>query len=265
MPGSSCSYGDIVEGLRRIGLERGAVVEVHSSLKAMGWVDGGAATVVRALMDVVTPEGTVVMSAYPVTRAVPLTDEDRARGLAWKVRKLPLDSTEPTGMGAIADCFRTQAGVHCGTELHRTCAWGRDAEWHATGYQGLLALDGWCLLVGVGIDRCSSMHAAEYVPLPPEIARCLEVPEETRRLYDPELWDIGCGEGSPEDAWGKVWERADGQGLIRHGRVCSAASHLFRARSVVSIYRDWRRTDPHGLYGVPRPERAERSRAGHNA
>lgn len=253
MSASTSSYGDVVRDLRQLGLERGAVVEVHSSLKAMGWVDGGAPTVVRALMDVVTAEGTIVMSAYPVTRAVPLTDDDRARGLSWKVRKLPLDSPEPTGMGAIADSFRTHAGVHCGAELHRTAAWGREAEWHCSGYHGLLALNGWCLLIGVGIDRCSSMHAAEAVPLPPEIAAYLDVPPELLRLYDPSLWGIGYGDGTPEDAWGKVWECADRQGLIRHGSICSAPSHFFRARSVVGMYRDWRRTDPHGLYGVPRP------------
>jgi aminoglycoside 3-N-acetyltransferase len=43
----------IEEGLRRIGLSRGDIVEVHSSLSSLGWVEGGAATVVDALMNVV--------------------------------------------------------------------------------------------------------------------------------------------------------------------------------------------------------------------
>ena len=48
---------DILEtGLRTLGLGRGDAVEVHSSLSAFGWVDGGAATVVDALMHVVGTE-----------------------------------------------------------------------------------------------------------------------------------------------------------------------------------------------------------------
>jgi aminoglycoside 3-N-acetyltransferase len=251
----SCSYDDVVRGLLELGVARGAVVEVHGSLKAFGFVDGGAPTIVRALMDVVTPEGTIVMSAYPVTRPVPLTDEDRANGVSWKVRKLSLDSTEPTGMGLITDTFRTLPEVVCGSDLHRTCAWGHDAEWHCSGYHGLLALDGWCLLLGVGIGRCSSMHAGDYVPLPPAITAYWTVPPEVRRDYDPEMWEIGYGGGTPEDAWQKVWVLAEERGLTRRGFVCGAPCHYFRARSVVSIYKHWRQTDPYGLYGVPRPER----------
>jgi aminoglycoside N3'-acetyltransferase len=44
---------DIENGLRELGLRRGDVVEVHSSLSSFGWVEGGAATAVDALMAVV--------------------------------------------------------------------------------------------------------------------------------------------------------------------------------------------------------------------
>ena len=44
---------DIVDDLKRLGLERGAAVEVHSSLSRIGMVEGGAPTVIRALMEVV--------------------------------------------------------------------------------------------------------------------------------------------------------------------------------------------------------------------
>lgn len=249
-----CSYDHVVRGLRALGVQRGAVVEVHSSLKAFGRVDGGAPTIVRALMDTVSAEGTIVMSAYPVSLPVPLTEEDRSRGLTWKVRKLPLDSPERTGMGLIADTFRRLSDVVCGSDLHRTCAWGRDARWHCCGYHGLLAVDGWCLLLGVGIDRCSSMHAAEYTPLPAAITARWSVPQEVRREYDPQVWEIGYG-ADPEDAWQKVWAVADRRGLIEHGKVCDAPCHYFHARSVVGIYREWRESDPYGLYGLAEPGR----------
>jgi aminoglycoside N3'-acetyltransferase len=247
----SLTYPDIVDGLQQLGVKRGAVVEVHSSLSAFGWVEGGAETVLAALMDVVSPAGTLVMSAYPVSPALPLTDEDRALGITWKVRKLPMNGSERTGMGLIADTFRQRADVECGDGFFRTCAWGQDAEWHCEGYRGLLALDGWCLLLGVGIDRCSSMHAAEDAPLPVDIAAYMDIPAQARRAYDPQQWNIGGG-STPEDAWRKVWEAADRQGLVRHQQIGQAACHYFKARSVVAIYKHWRQTDPYGLYGVSR-------------
>ncbi|TVR57793.1 MAG: aminoglycoside N(3)-acetyltransferase [Spirochaetaceae bacterium] len=252
MPESSCSYGDIVDGLRALGVCAGAVVEVHSSLSAFGYVEGGASTIIKALTDVVTPEGTIVMSAYRVSRPVPLTAEDRARGVTWKVRRLPIESLEPSGMGIIADTFRSRADVYCGSDIHRTAAWGRDARWHCTGYDGLLAVDGTSLLLGVGIDRCSSMHAADFIPIPDAISAYWAAPADVQAAYDPHDWDVGCGE-TPDDAWEKVWRQADADGLIRHAQIGAAACHHFRARSVVGIYMEWRKTDPYGLYGVPRP------------
>ncbi len=40
---------DIIDGLKGLGLEHGTAVEVHSSLSSMGFVEGGAATVINAL------------------------------------------------------------------------------------------------------------------------------------------------------------------------------------------------------------------------
>lgn len=240
---------DIEVGLQRLRLARGATVEVHSSLRAFGRVEGGAEAIINALIRTVGSQGTIVMSAYPVSPAVPLSDEERARGITWKVRKLSEDSTERTGMGVVADTFRQRPDVICGTGPFRTCAWGRDAEWQCHGYHGLLAVDGWCLLLGVGIDRCSSMHAAEYVRLPAEIEAYWAVPEEIQRAYDPSVWSIGYG-STPHDAWQKVFEEADRRGLIRQGQIGQARCYLFKARTVVSIYRDWRQTDAYGLYGA---------------
>jgi aminoglycoside N3'-acetyltransferase len=54
-------------------------------------------------------------------------------------------------MGAIADEFRRRPGTVLGRGVHRVCAWGRDAQRHAEGYQHLLEADGSVLLLGVGI------------------------------------------------------------------------------------------------------------------
>jgi aminoglycoside 3-N-acetyltransferase len=52
---------DIAQGLRRLGLESGAIALVHSSLSSFGHVQGGAETVIDALLETVGPGGTVLV------------------------------------------------------------------------------------------------------------------------------------------------------------------------------------------------------------
>ena len=52
---------EIVQKLREVSLEKGDVVMVHTSLKRIGYVCGGAQTVIEALMEVVGKDGTIMM------------------------------------------------------------------------------------------------------------------------------------------------------------------------------------------------------------
>ena len=243
------SLETLVAGLRQLGLAEGYAVEVHSALSSFGQVAGGAPTVIEALMQVVGPTGALIMSAYPVSPAVPLTDAERARDITWKVRKLPADSHQKTGMGAIVETFEQRLDVVCGSGIHRVCAWGHDAQQHSGGYQHLLALDGWVLLLGVTIHRCSSLHLGEDVPLPEAISRIWRVPEHIRRDYPEDEWAVGYGE-TPNDAWQTVWNEAEQQGMICQQQIGQAECFLFQAKPLVEIYRDMRRNDPFGLFEI---------------
>ena len=57
--GPLVTFGDIAEALRQVQVSRGAVVYVHSSLSSMGYVQGGADTVIDAFLNAVGPEGTL--------------------------------------------------------------------------------------------------------------------------------------------------------------------------------------------------------------
>lgn len=245
---------DMEEGLRQLGLGRGDVVEVHSSLSSFGWVEGGAAAVVDALMAVVGEEGALVMSAYPVSKLLPLTEAEKARGILAKVQLFGEDYDGPTGMGVIADEFRHRPGTVLGPGFHRVCAWGRDAALHAErGYEHLLEVDGWVLLLGVGIGYCSSMHQAEIgVQFPEEIKKYWQVPEDIQRDY-PDDYYISYG-GTPDDAWQKVQDEAERHGQVWRHHIGQAECVLFKARVVVGIYGEWLRTDPFGLHGIKREQ-----------
>ena len=73
----------VVEGLRRLGLGPGDVVLVHSSLSSLGVVLGGAEAVVDALLEAVSPGGTVMV---PTLTGSPL---DRLRPPVFDPQRTP--------------------------------------------------------------------------------------------------------------------------------------------------------------------------------
>lgn len=58
------TQSDIVAGLRSLGLAAGESIMVHSSLSALGNVQGGANAVIDAVLEVIGPKGTVVFPTF---------------------------------------------------------------------------------------------------------------------------------------------------------------------------------------------------------
>lgn len=239
---------EIEQKLRELGLRRGMFVEVHSSLSSFGPVDGGANTIISALQKIVTPQGAIIMPSFPVTKPLPLTEEDLARGLTLKLRVLDPDSDERTGMGIIPDTFRKRPDVRTGTGEHRVSAWGADIEENSQGLSHLHAVGGYGLLLGVDIYRLTSMHYVEG-NLPHEITDIFEPSEEARRHYPPDQWVIGAG-NPPVKAWYKIQEMAYGKGYIRDTTIGKAKCMFFKVNDVITLYKDALQRDALGLYGI---------------
>lgn len=62
---------ELKELLRQLGLERGDTVMLHASLKAFGYLIGGAETIIEALLSTLGPEGTLVMPSQTVGHSNP--------------------------------------------------------------------------------------------------------------------------------------------------------------------------------------------------
>ena len=67
------SQKEIVRGLRETGLKSGDVVLVHSAMRTFGPIEGGAETVVSALLEVLGERGTLVVPTFTFAHE---TDED---------------------------------------------------------------------------------------------------------------------------------------------------------------------------------------------
>jgi aminoglycoside N3'-acetyltransferase len=64
----------IASDLKSLGLKEGSHVAVSLSLKSIGFVEGGPDAFIDAVLDVIGPEGTLMMNTY--TRLFPLSDID---------------------------------------------------------------------------------------------------------------------------------------------------------------------------------------------
>ncbi len=165
----SVSQADIVSGLRALGLAPGAGVMVHSSLKSFGRVEGGAAAVIAALMDVITPEGTLLLPSF--NHGAPF----REGGPGYYH---PQET--PTTNGAIPDLFWRMPGVRRSLDpTHPIAAWGvnslRYTQFHHRTLTmgprsplGLLGAEGgYCLLLGVGYHSNTYHHVVEMTTAAP--------------------------------------------------------------------------------------------------
>jgi len=154
--------------LRELGLSTGMTVMVHSSLGKVGWTVGGPVTVIRALLDVIGPEGTLVLPAESPQISDPSTWNDTRVKPEWHdtIREhLPIFDllTTPTTMGAIPEAFRTFPGtLRSNHPLVSVCANGPLAkeimaehalefcEGEGTPFEKLYRLGAYTLLLGVG-------------------------------------------------------------------------------------------------------------------
>ena len=146
----------LVEDLKKIGLTAGDVVIVHSALAAIGQISGGAKTVIEALLEVLTPSGTLMMPVF-------------AGGLPFDFKK------SPSGLGAITEAFRNYRGVKRSFHpTHSVCALGPKADdlirdhlksptacGKETPYGRLIDMNGKILLLGVDNDRNTILHTLE--------------------------------------------------------------------------------------------------------
>jgi aminoglycoside 3-N-acetyltransferase len=156
----------LTQELRRLGIARGMDVLVHSSLSSIGWVEGGADTVIDALLAAVSAAGTILMPALNGTPQDSPKNPPR-----MDVRHTPC----PKWIGIIPEAFRRREGVWRSLHpTHSLTALGARADFYTEGhehcqtpcgegspYVKLIDRGGYILLLGCTQQSNTSLHALE--------------------------------------------------------------------------------------------------------
>ena len=165
--GQGFTQEELKESLLSAGIQPGDHLMVHASLSKMGFIEGGADTVVEVLKEMVGAEGLILMPTSPIARlqldyvsANPLFDV----------------LATPSAMGKVSEVFRTSDGVV--RSYHPTepvAAWGAQAyeyikdhtnkntpyHWDSP-YGKLIQHGGKILYIGVTLDNAGThLHTLE--------------------------------------------------------------------------------------------------------
>lgn len=157
----------LVADLKKIGIKTGDSVLVHSSLSKMGFVEGGAKTVVDALFNVVGEKGTLLFPTFPAKGRNKTYLEDHPY--------FDIINT-PSQMGSITEYFRKLDHVY--RSFHPTdavCAKGPLAEYYTNSHFGqltpynenspfrkLCSQKGKILMLGTTLNgACTNLHTLE--------------------------------------------------------------------------------------------------------
>lgn len=239
--------------LRQLGLVSGMTVIVHSSLRALGWVNGGPVAVLEAFQDILTPSGTLVMPAHSSDLSDPANWQHPPVPAAWVqiVRDtMPAFDSRRTPtrlMGTIAELFRTWPDVARSNHPNGSfSAWGHNAKWIVDGHSldfsfgehsplaRIYDLAGSVVLLGVGYDRNTSFHLAEHriegVKPTNDGAPVIENGIRVWKTYQQIDLDI------PLDTLGAAFEAT---GSVRTAKVGSATTRLFSQRDAVDFAVRW--------------------------
>lgn len=222
---------------------------VHSSLKSFGHVEGGAKTVIDALLSYLSPNATLLMpglSYIAVNHTSPVFD----------IRNTP------SCVGIIPETFRQMDGVMRSMHpTHSVCGMGKRAKelllhhhkdhtpcGEHSPFRLLPKVDGYVLMLGCGLRPNTSFHAIEELVEPPylyggklEYTLINEKGKSEKKEY------LTHGFKMTKQRYDRIAQVLDKPGL-RFGKVCGAECFLLHAPAMWEAALKKYREDP--LYFV---------------
>ncbi|MHB8996718.1 MAG: AAC(3) family N-acetyltransferase [Armatimonadota bacterium] len=240
---SIVTYEDLIAGWRSLGLAAGDMVMVHSSLSSFGLVEGGAPAVVSALLEILTPAGTLVAPTFSkYLQGEPEWDRERT----------------PSLMGAISETVRTWPGaLRSSHAAHPLAAIGAQAELicrrpHRTGFgtdspfMTLIEQNSWVLLMGVTYSNCTLFHLLEaeaQVPYRFMEERKAVVVINGVRDESGGAWEFTRLPGAVNDFL-TLGHELEEMGLVHRATIGNSEQRLFRAADTYRVGSERMAEDP---------------------
>ncbi|MEM1297980.1 MAG: AAC(3) family N-acetyltransferase [Pseudomonadota bacterium] len=259
---------DLVAGLRGLGIRAGDGVFCHVSLGAVGHVIGGPRGLIEALIEAVGPEGLIGMPGFSRDAYDPLefveldvSEAEHAR-IRAQVPGYDPALSDVRQNGAVPEAFRTWPGIvrsphpTSSVLLHgkgaaelasphdaRGWATGPETPWDRLRTRPNMKI----LLIGVGWNRCSALHAAESLALHKRLKmRHLKLaPSEGGEWIDAP--DVADDLDRLFPLVGAAWEDAGG---VDTGQLGGAECRLTDYGALLEFASDWMDTR-NAADGVP--------------
>ncbi len=247
---------DIKTALREVGVQKGQTIMVHTSLSSLGYVCGGAQSIIEALTESVSEEGTIMMPTQSWKNL------DPAAGVYWQepeewwpvIRKyIPAYDkriTPTNTMGAVSEMFRqwpeTLRSAH---PARSVAAWGRNAQYLTENHNlsdifgdsspigRMYGLDGYVLLIGVGYDKNTSLHLADVRAEYPGKHMVME--SSAIQLDGQRIWksyETLAVDGEDFPAIGEAFEQT---GQVRHAPLGNGILSMMSQRALVDFAVQW--------------------------
>ncbi|CAF0997445.1 unnamed protein product [Adineta steineri] len=169
------------DDFQKLGILPGMTLLVHCSLSKIGWISGGSVTVIQVLLDLLGPDGTLIMPSHtsdnsdPKRWVYPSVPPEWFDVIRQTMPGYQSDITPTFHMGQLSETFRHWPGVlRSQHPKYSVIALGKKAKlitsnhYESCGEQSPLARlydctdDGYILLLGVQHKNNSSIHLAEY-------------------------------------------------------------------------------------------------------
>jgi aminoglycoside 3-N-acetyltransferase len=251
----------IIQDLLNLGICPGQTVMLHVSVRALGWVVGGPDTVLQAILDLLTEEGTLIMMVSWEDNPYHLSEWSKEKQIAYLEECPPFSpatSRAARKYSILTEYLRTRSGSYRSDHPENSfAAIGRLARWitqnHPLNYgygpgsplAKLCEAGGKVLMLGAPLNTITLLHYAEHMANVSDkrIARYrMPVLRNGNRAWI-EIEEYDTSKGIVDWPEGDYFPLivseylSSGKGVT--GKVGSAQSNLFDAADLVRFAVQW--------------------------
>ncbi|MCG8527530.1 MAG: AAC(3) family N-acetyltransferase [Opitutales bacterium] len=239
----------LLRDIRAIGIRSNDSLLIHSSMKSMGQVDGGADTVIDAFQESLS-EGLLIFPTHT------WNEWNNVDGFYDPV-------TEPSCVGVLTEVFRKRENVFRSLHpTHSIAAWGKGAETYVQGEEQfetpgprkgcwgrLYDVEAKILFLGASLKTNTFLHSVEeWYDIPDRIApepTGYRIKRNDGSIIERNFFHHFSKYGDPSQNFDKIEKLAVEKGVANYGEIGSASSVLCDARGLADLVGQLLQRDRH--------------------